>query len=262
MALALTGQGGEFVNLRFDEPDLSHARLWTIPWLGITRLYAPVDEAFRGWTVECDVRWDYTEGMVPVIDGSSPFGLSTRIQEPYGQYIVGVTDRYGQRIYERPELSLSQTGSMPKEPSALIFYQVGGGSPDVDPPDAPVRVLVNGVEQTVMGFPLGCGIDCSPFAGQQAEVKFVFHAGRTYLFDVFGFMPLPDAPTPVIIRQIAVGGGQLVLSWTGPSSRYQVQQKAALDHPWENLGEPVTQTSWTNAITAPLGFFRVVGLPE
>jgi hypothetical protein len=250
------------MNLRFDEPDLSHARLWTIPWLGITRLFAPVDEAFRGWTVQCDVRWAYTEGMVPVGEGGDSFGLMSCPGEPYGRYIVSVNDRYGQRIYERPELSLSQIGSMPKEPSALIFWQVGGGSPDVYPADAPVRVFVNGVEQTLLGGPFGHGIDCSPFAGQQAEVKFVFHAGRTYNFDIFGFMPLPNAPTPVIIRQIAASGGQLVLSWTGPSSRYQVQQKTALDHPWENLGEPVTQTSWTNAITAPLGFFRVVGLPE
>jgi hypothetical protein len=266
----LTGAAGEFANLTFDDPDLSHARLFLLPTDDRAHWYAPVEEAFRGWTVSGPLNWTPTEGMV-CLEGGSPLGLKWAGGEPpFGAYIVGVSAIYPWRAV-RPEFSLAQVGKVPEETSALFFYEVdGGGEPPLFP--EPIHVLVNGVQQAVIASPYGCPmVDFSAFAGQEVELKFVFPAGDSeaefncsgcYQFDIFGFGPLPGAPTPVIIRQIIATGGQVILGWTGPSPRYQVQQKAALDQPWENLGAPLMQTNWTNAVTAPLGFFRVVGLPE
>ncbi|MCB1126009.1 MAG: hypothetical protein KDM81_05905, partial [Verrucomicrobiae bacterium] len=47
----LTGWGGEFVNLTFDEPDLTNVRPFKAPEAQVERHYAPVEEVFQGWTI-------------------------------------------------------------------------------------------------------------------------------------------------------------------------------------------------------------------
>jgi len=261
--------GPEFVNLTFDDPDLSHLRRWCPPWYSYCppySPYAPLEEAFRGWETSeslTDLISRFYEGLVGAGGGGVPVGLEAWGQPPFGAYIVTVAEDW-MWDYARPEFSLAQVGKVPEDGGALLFYEVDGGA--ITPPEAPpepVRVFVNGVQQAVVASPYGClMVDFSPFAGQHVELKLVFPAHQDYLFDIFGFGPLPGAPTPIIIRQITASGGEVILTWTGPSSRYQVQQKAALDLPWENIGDPLTQTNWTNAVTVPVTFFRVVGLPE
>jgi hypothetical protein len=54
---------------------------------------------------------------------------------------------------------------------------------------------------------------------------------------------------------------ELLIEWFGSFKLYQLQQTEALGGAWENLGEPTTALSYTNAISANQRFFRVIGLP-
>jgi hypothetical protein len=52
------------------------------------------------------------------------------------------------------------------------------------------------------------------------------------------------------------------VEWYGGFKRYQLQETDAPDAPWQNLGEPTTALSATNAIVGGARFFRVIGLLE
>jgi hypothetical protein len=70
---------------------------------------------------------------------------------------------------------------------------------------------------------------------------------------------LVQSPIP-IIASLSVQSGQLLLSWTGGFSPYQVQQATNLDNPvWQNLGNSVT--GYTVSLLATNGpvFFRISG---
>jgi hypothetical protein len=68
--------------------------------------------------------------------------------------------------------------------------------------------------------------------------------------------------TGVLMRGIRFEGDQVVVEWNPGFARYQLQQSSAVDHPWQNVGEPTTATSATNTIGGTTGFIRVIGLLE
>gem|GEM_PF-6391058 len=91
MAYAVaTSQSGEFVNLTFDEPDLSRARYRDYP----PGLVAPLEDVFRGWSIQ----WDWTGEPKPrpecvgVHGGDIPLGLVAMGTAPYGSYLVLVSE--------------------------------------------------------------------------------------------------------------------------------------------------------------------------
>jgi hypothetical protein len=66
----------------------------------------------------------------------------------------------------------------------------------------------------------------------------------------------------VVVRTRIMPGNQIRLDWYGSFMHYQLQQATILGQPWVNIGEATTRLSYTNAITTPQQFFRVIGLLE
>jgi len=63
-----------------------------------------------------------------------------------------------------------------------------------------------------------------------------------------------------IVATLAPQPGQLLLTWTGGVSPYQVQQSTNLDNPiWENFGPPTSGTSLSLTPTNEAAFYRIVG---
>jgi len=195
MACAVAGcQSGEFVNLTFDEPDLSHI----VNPEGIAM--APVGEALRGWTLE----WE-EPGLAPlewigVKYGGAPLGLSEAGFGPWGAYSLFVHAHWSPSQWDlgplRPTLHLSQTGTIPGDACLLLLHFTGEFWPGI--------TYINGEEQYEVGrpgIPAYSSIDVSKFAGQEAKLEFVFPKGPGgfYLFDIFGFVPIPEPEVFVLL---------------------------------------------------------------
>jgi hypothetical protein len=212
VALALTqgAHGGEFVNLRFDEPDQTQ-------FFGEGReTYAPIDAAFRGWTLQ----WDYElEPMyyllqrgVGVENGDAPVGLihsfpGSQGEYEYGAYRAVINSLWAAPGPRRPPLHLFQIGTVPADAQSLQMYWFVGGMGDYG------RVLVNGQEQTLgpsnRPWSNWGALDVSPYAGQEIKLEFVFPAGRHdyYEFDIGGFTAVPE---PGVWALLGLGGAALL----------------------------------------------------
>ncbi len=65
---------------------------------------------------------------------------------------------------------------------------------------------------------------------------------------------------PPIVASLAIQPGQLLLTWTGGISPYQVQQATNLDNAvWQNSGPPTTGNSMTLTATNDAAFYRIQG---
>ena len=73
-------------------------------------------------------------------------------------------------------------------------------------------------------------------------------------------MTITVAPAPLIVSTISFQGGNLLLSWTGGISPYQVQMTTDLANPaWENVGGPVSGNSLLISPTNAATFYRIYG---
>jgi hypothetical protein len=199
--------GGEFVNLGFDEPDLSQARLFrpeSAPLEVGPLLYAPVQDAFRGWTISYPLDgWPYY-GLVDVsLGGNKPFSLMSSL---YGTYELGVSMF---AYYEEPRnsFSVSQRGLVPEGAGLLhLAYYTGWGMPDM-------QVQIDGVQQPLIIPRRGKAyVDVSPFAGQEVELRFGFPPLAFYGLDIIGFEPIPE---PSTWAMVALGGGVMWFALRG-----------------------------------------------
>ena|SRR5436190_4027019 len=96
----------------------------------------------------------------------------------------------------------------------------------------------------------------------------LFYAAGTWASDQFGipaeliglksFKLRPVTPA-VLMRSIRYEGDQITIEWNPGFTRYQLQQTASLDQAWQNVGDLTTLTTTTIPVSAPLGFFRVIG---
>ncbi|HAB19864.1 MAG TPA: spondin domain-containing protein [Verrucomicrobiota bacterium] len=65
---------------------------------------------------------------------------------------------------------------------------------------------------------------------------------------------IPALPTV----SISTDNGRATLSWTGGRSSYQLQRRVSFDEPWQNVGQPTTETHAEVPLTDRPTFFRVV----
>ena len=209
MAYAVaTSQSGEFVNLTFDEPDLSHV----VNPEGMAM--APVGEALRGWTIE----WE-KPGLAPlewigVKYGGAPLGLIEMGFGSWGAYTLFVHGYWSPQQDDfgplRPTLHLYQVGTIPADASQLRLFQSGFWVGMTQP----VITYIDGQAQYEVGMPgvpaFTC-IDVSAFAGQEVKLEFVFPSGpnQFHSFDIFGFVAIPE---PSVLVLLAGGGFGLWLA--------------------------------------------------
>jgi hypothetical protein len=66
--------------------------------------------------------------------------------------------------------------------------------------------------------------------------------------------PIPAVPSV----SIASNGGTAILNWSGGRPTYQLQRRASLNEPWQNVGQPTTETTTEIPIADATSFFRVV----
>jgi hypothetical protein len=65
---------------------------------------------------------------------------------------------------------------------------------------------------------------------------------------------------PPIVASLAPQPGQLLLTWTGGISPYQVQQATNLDIPsWQNFGVPTSGNNLSLTPTNDAAFYRILG---
>jgi hypothetical protein len=63
---------------------------------------------------------------------------------------------------------------------------------------------------------------------------------------------------PIRITGVSRAGADLQLSWKGGRPTYQLQTRAGLEAPWENLGQPTAATNATITLDTAHALFRVV----
>src|SRR5215207_4588781 len=68
-----------------------------------------------------------------------------------------------------------------------------------------------------------------------------------------------NAVEPLRLSTPITEGAQLRLNWSGGSGPFQLQDAAAPNGPWLNVGAAISATSTTVAVTPPQRYFRVSG---
>ena len=188
---ALACQAGEFVNLDFNSPDMSHAQ-----YDPYTRdVLLPPQDALQSWSMQ----WDWTGTPLPLpaqvgtMNGDAPFGLMLPGQFGGTGYMLLVEDlwSYPYRSSLRPVFHLSQVGLVPQGAAYLLYFI---GNPQWPGPDDDMRVYINDTLIPMDGTFGKHNVDVSRFAGQEVKLEFVFPSGPEYYYalDVYGFVPEPS----------------------------------------------------------------------
>jgi len=73
-------------------------------------------------------------------------------------------------------------------------------------------------------------------------------------------MNITVIPAPPIIASVSLQDTNLVLTWTGGLSPYQVQMATNLSAPdWQNIGSPITTNNLSLSLSNDAAFYRIVG---
>ena len=190
--------GGDFVNLTFDQPDLTGS-LTPIypggPLRGDTALL------LRGWQLLGD-------GKPLKTMAYSPSGTSSATPATLDEYASGPAQlgfgRYGLILESippppnNPELSLRQSGTIPGGTASLGFFSNGR-----------LTVWINGQQAGVANVDVNAynQLDVSLFAGQLVDLEFRFPKNSSQAFDIFGFTQIPE---PLTWMLLGVGAAGLV----------------------------------------------------
>lgn len=173
----------DFVNLKFDEPDLSGP---LVPEFENGPLVGTAAKLLRGWTVLGNGVPLQSAGYSPAgtFGYYAPIGIRDNAfdfrKEDFGNYgVVAISDS----LVGRPSLSIRQTGMVPADAATLEIFNGGH-----------VWVRVNGelIGESNVSYPI---FDVARFAGQTVDLEFDFGRGQQTSFDVFGFKPIPEPST-------------------------------------------------------------------
>jgi hypothetical protein len=204
--LPLSALGGDFVNLGFNEPDLSH--LAVNPETGFPT--GPVAELVRGWSVSYgNARTTFT-GSITLSDGAPPFSLTPAVGDfdlvRYGPYRLKFNTFAGLRpggveFGQRPLTFVSQRGLVPVGATSLDFLSSNAFNE--------VEVTIDGVQQLVGGSPnLQKQVDVRAFAGKEILLEFIIPEKLSVILDVRGFSVVPEPSAWALL-----GVGALALCW-------------------------------------------------
>ena len=203
---------GDFVNLDFEHPDLSHATPDpVIPGY----LRAPASEALEGWSLTADAIPPATIYVTPPGGAKPPVALTGGLGMLPGTGVdLGKYELYLDKPSQVPGsldpiYRLSQLGTIPAGATELIYYRSGPGGAGAGPTPGSFQILINGNSMPYFeGRFTSIGTaDVSAFAGQQVSLEFVFPKGST-IFDIAGFVTAPEPSTYAL-----VGMGAVALWW-------------------------------------------------
>lgn len=198
---------GEFINLDFNSPDLSHV----VVGPGTGTSFAPLGEAIAGWTVAYVSSPLPLPPQLPVENGGQPpiSLVPSKDPESYarcGAYSLQISQFADAPIIgtptPRPLTTFSQRGTVPADASSLDIVSTSSFFNEIE-------VWVNGSKQATSGFPLeGKQLDVRAFAGQEIFLEFRVPGNWVATLDVRGFTSVPEPSTWALF---VVGLG--VLTW-------------------------------------------------
>ncbi len=188
---------GDFINLGFDEPDLS-GRLVPLaaggPYLGLTAQILP------GWKVTADGK-AVTEGTYSKANqGSGVTALTLREGEPgsqWGYYLVLAANDYNDGK-PGPDIWLSQTGIVPKDAVGLWVFG-----------DPPIEAFMDGVKIGFIDPNLGRTVwNVEAFQGKTVNLQIHSGSGHINRIDIMGFTTIPE-PSEYAMFGLGLG----LLAW-------------------------------------------------
>jgi hypothetical protein len=179
LLVALPALGGEFVNLTFDDPDLS----------------GPLEPVFPGGPLRGSATgivpgWSFFTDGLPVATATwsafnfgSGGGHVSLVQNspanaagPLGEASLVLQSRIGNTA---SEIRLSQRGTIPADAAGLWIFGTGHA-----------QVFINGERLgDTVSTPT---VDVSRYAGQEVDLEFLVAPGASIRFDILGFVPVPE----------------------------------------------------------------------
>ena len=196
---------GDFVNLDFEHPDLSHAIADPVV-AGDFR--APTSEALQGWILTADVL-PTTElfvtppgGLRPPVALTGGEGTIPGTGVDFGKYELYLAAPSLAPNSLQPVYRLSQTGTIPAGATQLIYYRSGPGVGGPSSNPSLFQILINGpqVPYTEAGISYA---DVSAFAGKEVNLEFLFlKPGNS--FDIAGITIAPEPSTYALIGLAAL----------------------------------------------------------
>ena len=202
---------GDFVNLDFEHPNLSHATPDpVIPGY----LRAPASEALQGWSLTADGFPAATIYVTPPGGSKPPVALTGGLGMLPGTGVdLGKYELYLDKPSQVPGsldpiYRLSQLGTIPAGATELIYYRSGPGGAGAGPTPGSFQILINGNSMPYAEdrFTRLGNANVSAYAGQQVSLEFVF-PGSSY-FDIAGFTIAPEPSTCALF-----GLGAVALWW-------------------------------------------------
>lgn len=195
---------GEFVNLTFDDPDLTGSLTPIVSGAPNGPFFGETSRILRGWTV--------TGSEIPVTTVTYslwPTGAAVRTVNVWS-YRPGNSSQLGGSNYLYvfsggnplgPAFRISQTGTIPVGTAGLHIF-----APDL----RDMRINGEAVSDPRLGFLADPVIDVSRYAGREVSIEFGFGVGTGSRFDIFGFTQIPE-PTACVL--FGVGAAGLVLAY-------------------------------------------------
>jgi hypothetical protein len=100
----------------------------------------------------------------------------------------------------------------------------------------------------------------TPFSPDAGTNTFVVSVTDPSALSGSSSMTITVQAAPSIVASLTSEPGQLLLTWAGGISPFQVQQATNLDNPiWENIGAPISGNSLSVTPTNAISFYRIVG---
>jgi hypothetical protein len=186
---ALPVLAGDFINLTFDEPDLSGS---LTPIFPDGPLLGNTAQILRGWTVLADNQSQATMTYSPNNIGSSGDVASLVANSPAeSQTVFGANTLYLRSDHTDPGggpvIRVQQTGTVPADAAGLWIFATGG-SP---------RMFINGerVNDPRIGALADPVVDVSRYAGQTIDLEFLVPRGGSTRLDIIGWVAVPEPST-------------------------------------------------------------------
>ncbi|HAB19161.1 MAG TPA: PEP-CTERM sorting domain-containing protein [Verrucomicrobiota bacterium] len=186
-----------FINLTFDQPDLSGP---LIPLQPGGPYEGNTDQLLRGWTVTIDGLSRSRVVFSPPQTGiGGPVNLMNRrpldTTSPLGPYSLELFSQFP----AQPDIRLSQTATMPDDATFLWIASIGY-----------IQAYADGAKIGEVNpvFGTWAFLSVAPYAGKEVTLEFALPPGGAAEFDIIGFTTIPEPSTWALL-----GFGLVVVVW-------------------------------------------------